>query len=182
MADDHDRTDEELARAAGEGDRGAFDVLVRRYLRPSMALAWQYTRRLEDAEDAVQEAFHRTVRALPSYDSSRAFGPWFYAIVRNAARGAIAKDARRRALAPMEPLEDEPRAPERTSALALEDIERAAESLPPMQQACFRLADVEGFTSAEIARMLDLAEGTVRTHVHRARGALRSALAPDRED
>ena len=57
MSDAQDRTDEELAGAAKRGDVAAFDVLVRRYLRPAMALSWQYTRRLEDAEDVVQDAF-----------------------------------------------------------------------------------------------------------------------------
>lgn len=181
MADDRDRSDEDLARAAREGDAAAFDRLVRRFLRPSMALAWQYTRRIEDAEDVVQDAFHRAVRALPAYDPGRPFGAWFYTIVRNAARGAIAKDARRQALAPLQPLEHEPPAPCTAGPHGLDDIERAVESLSPMQQACFRLGDVEGFTSAEIALMLELAEGTVRTHLHRARSALRVALAPDPE-
>ena len=71
---DRDRTDEELARAAKRGDAAAYDALVRRYLRPAMAIAWQYTRRLEDAEDVVQDAFHRAVRALGDYDHRRPFG------------------------------------------------------------------------------------------------------------
>ena len=112
MSDEQNRTDEELARAAQGGDTDAYDVLVRRYLRPAMALAWQYTRRVEDAEDVVQEGFHRVVRALADYDHRRPFSAWFYTIVRNVARTAISKDGRRAALAPLTLLEDEPPAPE----------------------------------------------------------------------
>ncbi len=178
MNDARDRTDEELAGAAKRGDAVAYDVLVRRYLRPAMALAWQYTRRVEDAEDVVQDAFHRAVRALADYDDRRPFSAWFYTIVRNVARTSISKDGRRAALAPLTLLEDEPPAPPAVDPLVAADIERAIEALAPMQQSCVRLCDVEGFTSVEAARMLDIGEGTVRTHLYRARQQLRAALDP----
>ena len=178
MSDAQDRTDEELAGAAKRGDATAFDVLVRRYLRPAMALAWQYTRRLEDAEDVVQDAFHRAVRSRADYDDSRPFSAWFYTIVRNVARTAISRDGRRAALAPLTLLQDEPPAPPTVDPLVVADIERAIEALAPMQQSCVRLCDVEGFTSVEAARMLGVGEGTIRTHLHRARKQLRGDLGP----
>ena len=178
MSDVQDRTDEELARAAKRGDAVAYDVLVRRYLRPAMALAWQYTRRVEDAEDVVQDTFHRAVRALADYDDRRPFSAWFYAIVRNVARTAISKDGRRAALAPLTLLENEPPAPSVVDPVVAGDIERAIEALAPMQQACVRLCDIEGFTSVEAGRMLGVGEGTVRTHLHRARTQLRAAMDP----
>ena len=179
MSDDTERNDEELARAAQRGDAASYDALVRRYLRPAMALAWQYTRRVEDAEDVVQDAFHRTVRALRDYDPRRPFSAWFYTIVRNVARTAIGKDVRRQALAPLTLLENEPPAPAVVDPVLAGDVERAIVALPPTQQACFRLFDMEGFTSVEAARMLGVGEGTVRTHLHRARKQLRTAF--DRE-
>lgn len=180
MSDERDPTDEELARAAKGGDALAYDALVRRYLRPAMALAWQYTRRVEDAEDVVQEAFHRAVRALGSYDDRRAFGAWFYSIVRNTARSALGKDRRRAALAPLTALESEPPARRVVDPVLAGDIEQAVEALAPMQQACIRLCDVEGFSSIEAGRMLGIGEGTVRTHLHRARKQLRAAIDPQR--
>lgn len=172
------RTDEQLVRAARRGDRQAYDTLVRRYLRPAMALAWQYTRAVEDAEDVVQEAFHRAVRALADYNIDRPFGAWFYTIVRNVARSAISKDGRRAALAPFTALESDPPAPASPDSVIYQDLERAIEALPQMQQACVRLCDVEGFTSIEAGRMLDITEGTVRAHLHRARQQLRSKVDP----
>ncbi len=178
MSNEQNRTDEELARAAKGGDADAYDALVRRYLRPAMALAWQYTRRVEDAEDVVQEGFHRAVRALSDYDDRRPFSAWFYTIVRNVARTAISKDGRRAALAPLTLLEDEPPAPSPPDAIAAGDVARAIEDLAPMQQACVRLCHLEGFTSIEAGAMLGVSEGTVRTHLHRARKQLRTAMDP----
>jgi len=178
MSNEQNRTDEELARAARGGDTDAYDALVRRYLRPAMALAWQYTRRVEDAEDVVQEGFHRVVRALADYDDRRPFSAWFYTIVRNVARTAISKDGRRAALAPLTLLEDEPAAPAPPDPIAAADVVRAIEDLAPMQQACVRLCDLEGFTSVEAGAMLGVSEGTVRTHLHRARKQLRTAMGP----
>lgn len=178
MTDAQNRTDEELARAAKGGDTVAYDALVSRYLRPAMALAWQYARRVEDAEDVVQEGFHRMVRALADYDDRRPFSAWFYTIVRNVARTAISKDGRRAALAPLTLLESEPPAPEPPDPIAAGDVARAIEDLSPMQQACVRLCDLEGFTSVEAGAMLGVNEGTVRTHLHRARKQLRTAMDP----
>ena len=180
MSDARDRTDEELARAAKRGDAAAYDALARRYLGPAMALAWQYTRGVEDAEDVVQEAFHRAVRGLGGYDDRRPFSAWFYAIVRNVARTAISKDGRRAALAPLTLVDDEPPAPAVADPVLAGDIVRALDDLAPMQQACVRLCDVEGHTSVEAARMLGVSEGTIRTHLHRARGRLRGAIDPQR--
>jgi len=177
---EQDRSDEQLAKAAKRGDADAYDRLVRRYLRPAMALAWQYSRSIEDAEDVVQEAFHRVVCALGSYDDDRPFSAWFYAIVRNVARTSISKDGRRAALAPLTLLEDEPPAPAASDPAVAGDVERAIEALAPMQQASFRLCEVEGFTSVEAAGMLGVSEGTVRTHLHRARKQLRAVLGDSR--
>lgn len=176
MRTDGESSDEELARAAQRGDPAAYDRLVRRHLRPAMALAWQFTRDLADAEDVVQDAFHRAVRSLRGYDPGRPFAAWFYAIVRNVARSAIGRDARRAALAPVEALEEA-----RVTGVARDpavagDLRRAMAALAPMQQAAFRLCDVEGFTSREAGTMLGVNEGTVRTHLHRARRALRDQI------
>jgi RNA polymerase sigma-70 factor (ECF subfamily) len=141
-----------------------------------MALAWQYARSVEDAEDIVQDAFHRAVRALGSYDPRRPFRAWFYAIVRNVARTAIRDNARRAALAPPVELQDEQPDPLARDPTIAGDIERAIERLPPMQQACVRLCDVEGFTSVEAASMLGVSDGTIRTHLSRGRRQLRVAM------
>src|ERR671927_1392349 len=100
----NDCTDAELIVRAGDGDRGAFEVLYRRYARPVFALA---LRRLGDrgrAEDAVQETFASVWRAAGSYREDRGPGaPWLFAVARNAI-----VDRHRRVGAPPAELVEEP--------------------------------------------------------------------------
>lgn len=178
--------DAELVRRTLAGDGGAFDALVRRYMRPALAVAWEFTTTLEDAEDIVQDAFLRTLRALASYDSRRPFPAWFFTIVRNVSRNAAAarnvRDVRHadidaaddRVGARAATCEGAADAAERAELLG--HLERAMDDLPSMQRACFRLCEAEGFSSAEVAAMLGISESTVRVHTHRARRTLRSAL------
>lgn len=177
-------TDRELVRRARVGDGASFDALVRRYLRPALAIAWEFTESRDDAEDVVQDAFHRVLRGLDGYDDSRPFRPWFFAIVRNTGRNAAAWRGRWSS----EPIADS--LPSGGST-PLTEVERAEirdrigagmETLSGMQRSCFRLCDLEGFATAEAAEMLGIQESTVRVHVFRARRALREVLRPLREE
>lgn len=175
--------DAELVRRTLDGDGAAFDALVRRYMRPALAVAWELTATLEDAEDVVQDAFLRALRALASYDARRPFPAWFFTVVRNVARNAAASRAvrdRRRADLAAADAHDGARSPADDGAAERGELrghlERALDDLPPMQRACFRLCEGEGFSTAEVAAMLGVTESTVRVHVHRARRTLRTAL------
>jgi RNA polymerase sigma-70 factor (ECF subfamily) len=173
-----DASDGELVRRTRDGDREAFGVLVARYLRATLALAWEYAPSLDDAEDLVQEGFHRALRGLDGFDTTRPFRPWLFTIVRNVARNAVARHARWNTVAiPDEHPSDEPDPLDAIYRLELGDrIEAGLDMLPPMQRACFRLCDIEGFGGPEVATMLGVGAATVRTHRHRARAALRKAL------
>jgi RNA polymerase sigma-70 factor (ECF subfamily) len=177
------RTDEELAAAARTGDEVAYSALVHRLLRPAFAVAWEFTEDPDEAEDVVQEAFHRMVRALVHYDETRRLRPWFFSILRNVARNRVAW-AKRWTLEEIDDtFPDSPEGPlqalERREIR--ERIEAGVDSLSPMQRACFRLIDLEGMTQSEVAEALEVAEGTVRVHLHRARRALRRFLKPVRD-
>lgn len=173
-----DATDGELVRRTREGDREAFGVLVARYLRPALAVAWEYAPSRDDAEDLVQEGFHRALRSLDQFDARRPFRPWLFTILRNVARNAAERHARWRSdTIPEELPANEPDPLDHAHRAALRDRIRAGLGvLPPMQRACFRLCDIEGFDGNEVAEMLGLSAATVRTHRHRARAALRKAL------
>lgn len=177
-------TDRELVRRVRRGDRASFDALVRRYLRPALAVAWEFTESRDDAEDVVQDAFHRVLRGLDGYDDSRPFRPWFFAIVRNVGRNAAAWRGRWSS----EPIAESLPA---GGSTPLSDLERAEirerigegiELLSPMQRSCFRLCDLEGFAGGEAAEMLGIEESTVRVHLFRARRRLRDVLRPLREE
>jgi RNA polymerase sigma factor (sigma-70 family) len=177
-------SDQELIRRALTGDSLAYRDLVDRYVRPALAVAWEFTETLEDAEDVVQEAFRKAVGALESFDTSRPFRPWFFTILRNVARNARSASAVRVFQALDESVPDEEPMPidvvGRAELQARLDLE--LQSLSEMQRVCFRLCALEGLSSAEVAEALGLSDATVRTHVYRARSALRSAMEPVKED
>src|SRR5690606_31054100 len=145
--------------------------LVRRYIRPIHALVASYLSEGADVEDAAQETFLRLLDRIQGYDASRPFAPWLYQIARNIARDRLATGSRWR----LEPLPaDGPKSPSAGPDVAAEraeiraHVEAAMARLPEQQRTCFRLHDVEGYTSAEVARMTGLSSGTVRSHVHHA--------------
>lgn len=177
----HDgQPDEALVRRARAGDETAFRGLVERYLRRAMAVAREFTGTLEDAEDVVQNAFHNMVLALDRFDPARPFRPWFFTILRNAARNAARGRAVRRHETLDEHLADQGSSPlERTEHADLQArLDASLDALPEMQRTCFRLQVLEGLTSGEVADALGVSDATVRTHVHRARLAMRNALEP----
>ena len=174
-----DASDSELVRRTREGDREAFGILVARYLRPALAVAWEYAPSLDDAEDLVQDGFHRALRGLNGFDTRQPFRPWLFTILRNVARNAAARHARWNSVAiPDELPADDPDPLDDAYRAELRDrIGAGLDMLPQMQRACFRLCDVEGFDGTEVAEMLGVNAATVRTHRHRARAALRKALS-----
>jgi RNA polymerase sigma-70 factor (ECF subfamily) len=166
-----------VARAAA-GEREAFGILVTRYQESVRRVTRAVTGNAEDADDAAQDAFLSALDHLETYDVSRPFGPWLLRIASNAAIDVV----RRRSVRSAQPLEPSVASPGRSPAEASEDAEiRAAfaaalAELTPRQRAALTLFDVEGYAHAEIAKLLRVPEGTVRSDVFHARRALRTRL------
>lgn len=170
--------DHALARAAAAGDTIAFEALYRRHAARVHGVVlrlagWQHAR----AEDLVQDAFVRAWQALPGWRGDAAFGTWLHRLAVNVAL----MDLRARRSRPVLDGDDDdaldalPAADGQGPALAL-DLERAVASLPPRARAVLVLHDVEGWTHGEIAAALDMAEGSSKSQLHRARGLLRAKL------
>lgn len=163
--------DGELIRRIADGDRGAFETLYGRYVRPVFGLA---LRRLGDrgrAEDATQETFASVWRAAGSYRPERGpAAPWLYAVARN----AIIDRSRARGEPSAEPPEEA--APEPGPAERAETgwvswrVHRALEELPDQERSLIELAYWGGLSQAEIANFVGIPLGTVKTRT-------RSALA-----
>jgi len=168
-----------VARATA-GDREAFGALVVRYQESVRRVTRAVTGNAEDADDAAQDAFLSALDRLETYDPSRPFGPWLMRIASNAGIDLV----RRRVVRTAQPLEAAVAAPGRSPAAEAEAAEiRAAfaaalAELSPRQRAALTLFDVEGYAHAEIARMLRVPEGTVRSDVFHARRTLRERLRP----
>ncbi len=172
------REDPELAARAGAGDREAFGELVERYAGQARRLARAILGNAEDADDAAQDGFLAALKALERYDSSRPFGPWLLRIVANAA-----SDRRRRLkVRAAEPLPDDAVTPvvgpdriaERSGLR--EALTAALARLPTRQRIAVVLFDVEGYSHREIAQVVHVSEGTVRSDVFHARRTLRETL------
>jgi RNA polymerase sigma-70 factor, ECF subfamily len=170
--------DSDLVERVRGGDSRAFDLLVTRHMRRAFSVAYRVLGHREDAEDLVQEAFLTVLERIDTFEAGRSFGPWFYRILVN--RGLNLRKARtvRQTMAlPLELASAEP-LPDRAAEQAelQTRLRRAMEELPEKQRIVVQLFEVEGFSGAEIAEILDLPAGTVRFHLHQARQALRGAL------
>ncbi|HKJ93910.1 MAG TPA: sigma-70 family RNA polymerase sigma factor [Longimicrobiales bacterium] len=170
-----------LARRVQQGEREAFELLARRYLRPVHAIVASFLREQADVEDAAQETFLRALERIGSYDPDRPFAPWLYQIARNVARNHV-KWRRRHPAASMDEAHDvlPDTGPTPASGAQRAEIRRlvavAVEELPEQRRTAFRLADVEGYSASEVAGMMGLTAGAVRAHIHHARRDLRARL------
>lgn len=182
MRKDVEADDAVLARRAGRGDREAFGILVERHSAAARRLARTVLPEPADADEAAQDGFLAAWRAADRYDATRPFRPWLMQIVLNAARDF----GRRQRTRHTEPLEPELVAggvsPERETdrSLLRARLTEALAQLPERQRIAVTMFDAEGYAHAEIAALLGVPEGTVRSDVFHARRALRDALAPFR--
>lgn len=187
------RTDQEIVALARGGEETAYRELVRRYERPLFSLLYRMVRDRELAEDLAQETFVKALNAIESYRPEFKFSSWIFKIANNAAIDHL----RRRELDTLS-LEGSPHAetPEAVEATALQigdrqespldevearelggEIEAAIAKLRPEYRSCILLRHVEGRAYEEIAEILGLPLGTVKTYIHRARNELRRELA-----
>src|SRR5690606_19062683 len=172
--------DSELVERVREGDVDAYDVLVTRHMKRAYSVAYRLLGQREDAEDLVQDAFLAALEKIDTFKKGRRFSPWFYRILVN--RGLNSRKSRslRRMEALPPEIVDASRSPLRDTERAelRERLSEVIDALPPRQKSIVELFELEGFSSLEIAEVLGLSDGTVRWHLHQARGKLREALGP----
>ncbi|MFI2303621.1 RNA polymerase sigma factor [Actinacidiphila glaucinigra] len=174
-------SDSLLATRAGEGDEEAFAILVRRHSRPLLTLAFHTLGNLQDAEDAVQDAFISAWRRLPDFRHGSAFRTWMYRITVNRCLNSL---RHRPAPVPLnrvaEPAAPGMRRPARAAEQeALTDaLAGALGALEPRQRICWILRELQGLPYAEIAHATGTTEQTVRGRLYRARRTLKEALGP----
>jgi len=172
-----------VARARA-GDRAAFGALVERYAATARRVARAVLGDPDDADDAAQDGMLSALVKLEQYDARRPFGPWLLRIVANAATDR----RRRRTVRRVEPLDaglvaggTRPDSTGERRALA-QRLREALAELPERRRIAVVLFDVEGYSHAEIAQVLGIPEGTVRSEVFHARRRLRALLADWKEE
>jgi RNA polymerase sigma-70 factor (ECF subfamily) len=183
-----DDPDRDLVKSWHAGDQGAFEQLVRRHEKKVFRLLLRMMGNREEAEDVSQETFLSLHRHGHRFRGDARFSTFVYRVASNAAlnrrrtlgrnRARIQKLAVRQAAG--DDLPQGPRDPEdATGGAEISGVVREAlESLKPSLRLPVLLYDIEGLAYGEIAEVLGIAEGTVKSRIHRARQALRAQLAP----
>ncbi len=182
-------SDEALLEGARRGDRPALERLLARHQRRVYRFGLKMCRDPEDAQDVLQDTLLAVARGVKDFRGASSVSTWLYTI----ARSFCIKKRRRSKFAPAEEasldgesatevreIADTARGPE--ESLAGRQIEAALEKaigdLAPMYREVLVLRDVEGLTAPEAAEVLGLTIEAVKSRLHRARVALREALAP----
>ncbi|MGD2067346.1 MAG: sigma-70 family RNA polymerase sigma factor [Gemmatimonadota bacterium] len=171
-------SDAALVERTRRGETRAFGRLVGRYQRAAYSVAYSVTGKHEDAEDAAQESFIVALERLDECRNPDRFAGWLMTIVRNRSRNLVRHETLRRTEAVPESASTRRAGPDRvTENRELgELLEEAIAELPEVQREIVLLHDLEGWKHREIAERLDLPPGTVRSHLHFARKALRETL------
>jgi RNA polymerase sigma-70 factor, ECF subfamily len=178
-----EQDDGQLIRAACQGDAAAYGVLVRKYQARLCTSLTHVCGSLDDAEDIAQEAFVQAYVKLKSFAGGSAFYTWLYRIAVNAAisrrrrrREQTSIDSKREELG-LEPADRGERADEQ---LLREEravqVQRALAKLSEEHRRILVLREIDDCDYDEIAQILDLPVGTVRSRLHRARLQLKEQL------
>jgi RNA polymerase sigma-70 factor (ECF subfamily) len=182
-------TDPELVSLAQDGDSKAFGELVNRYQNKIYRLARRLTDTQEDAEDVLQEAFIRALRAIGGFKGASKFSTWLYRITVNLAAmkrrakryniesldepimtkdGEIRRDIRDRGIGPLESL---------IMKETREKLDEVMSDLSPTNRAVFVLRHLEGLSTEETREVLKISIPAVKSRLHRTRLALQEKLA-----
>lgn len=182
--------DRELVKKVQQGDKSAFDLLVRKYQFKIVKLISRYVHDPSEALDVAQEAFLKAYRALPGFRGESAFYTWLYRIAINTAKNYIVAQGRRPPGSDIDAQEAEQyegqtflkeyETPERL--LLKDEIEatvfKAIEELPEDLRTAITLREIEGMSYEEIAQTMGCPIGTVRSRIFRARESIDAKLHP----
>lgn len=187
MPREQTRDTAELVAAAKDGDRAAFDELVRSTYVDTYTLAHRLTGDEEDARDVVQEAYLRAYRGLHRFRGDAQFSTWLYRITANCAATHLGRHGRHRHDELDEATAGADAHPDRDPALRADADELrtrlrvALDALPPRLRAVVVLRDVYELSHETIAAELGISESAAKVRLHRARNKLREQLFGRRE-
>ncbi|HEX6938490.1 MAG TPA: sigma-70 family RNA polymerase sigma factor [Longimicrobiales bacterium] len=186
-------TDQEVVALARDGREAAYRELIGRYERPVISIIYRLVHDHELAEDLAQDTFIKVLNALDRYDPKHKFSSWIFRIAHNTAIDRLRKrevdtlslDGSPHAQTPdavestrITPVSTEESPEDFTASREIgREIEKALARLRPEYRTAIVLAHVEGRPYEEIAEVMGIPLGTVKTFIHRARNELRQHLA-----
>jgi RNA polymerase sigma-70 factor (ECF subfamily) len=184
-------SDEDLMARVAEEDERAFPELVRRYQGRVMSLISRVLNDRECADDLAQEVFVRVFVHRRNYRRGSKFSTWLFTIAANLAKNEIRRRVRRRNWFSLDALVEQfsdstmhlaDRTEGRESRLEREQLQkevgRAITTIPEKYRLSLVLRDIEGLSYEEIAVVLNIPGGTVRSRINRARSMLKRKLQP----
>lgn len=182
------KTDLELVEEFKKGNQDSFEELINRYSGKAFSLAARLTRNAEDAEEVLQDVFITVFRKISGFEGKSSFSSWLYRVTVNASLMKLRKRKQDRSV----PLEDVlPQIQESVIAKSsdhgeldkialrtqvVEILDQAIRKLPDEYRPVFVLRDVDGLTSREVGKMLNLTIPAVKSRLHRSRLMLRKRL------
>ncbi len=186
-------TEQELVALAKQGDQNAFAQLVQNNQNKIYSLALRMTGNPEDGADLAQEAFLKAWRSLPTFQEESSFSTWLYRLTSNLCIDFLRKEKRRKAAVTTISLDDDE---EESPPIEVPDhrftpeteverrelraaMSRALKVMSEEHRQILILREVEGLSYTEIAELLNLEEGTVKSRIARARISLRNILQKD---
>lgn len=168
------QTDEALASRVAHGDELALRELLRRYERPLANFLHRHTGG-RDVEDLYQETWLRVVRHAGRFDSTRRFSTWLFQIAVN-----LCRDWHRRAPPEPQSADDEPAVAELERSDAAVDARRLLERLPAAQREVVVLRYYHDLSEEDVAAILDIPIGTVKSRMHQAIARLSTLVRSER--
>jgi len=187
---DEKSVDQVLVERVQQGDKSAFDLLVRKYQHKVAKVIARYIRDHDEVQDVSQEAFIKAYRALPNFRGDSAFYTWLYRIAINTAKNYIVARGRRLPTTDIEiqdaeQFDGESKLKEYSTPeqlLQRDQVEstilKAVDDLPADLRTAITLREIDGMSYEEIAAAMDCPVGTVRSRIFRAREAVEKMLRP----
>ena len=184
------KADQALVARVQQGDKKAFDLLVKKYQHRVLMVIGRYISDHHEAMDVAQEAFIKAYRALPNFRGDAAFYTWIYRIAINTAKNHLVTRGRRPPGSDID-IEDgelydsgrrlnDEASPEHLllSAEIEATVRQALDDLSEDLRAALTLREFDGLSYEEIAEVLECPVGTVRSRIFRAREAIDKKLKP----
>ena len=185
-------TDQQIVELARKGRESAYRELIGRYQRPVFSLIYRLVRDREKAEDLAQDTFIKVLNAIDRYDPTFKFSSWIFKIAHNTALDQLrrrepetlsldgsphARTAAEVEASTITPASTDENPEQYTASKEIGGvIEQAIDRLRPEYRTAILLCHVEGRAYEEIAQIMDVPLGTVKTYIHRARNELKVEL------